>query len=1262
MSLAQSARDTFLKMVRQQLQLPNLSFEDAMKQPLAQTLLDMISSTLETSSPAASPAPSPAAPPPLASFTQSRAVLGAAIRDTFDLQELEPNDAERAALITVSGIVVVAGQRRLRLTDAARAEVIAAARSTDLYQKLLRETVNVDQDPKQFDSVTVDPVRRPSAWLRAFLINEFGNLDTFPPQELAAALAARERLRLVTGLAASVPSISDLQRRVALAELLEPLQLLIGAEGGWNGSARRDRFVGRKDEIIKLRGFVDELSSKSIGEALSRLVGIAANALGVADKPNMRVVQADGGLGKSALLAKFVLDHALDQKRRFPFAYLDFDRAALDPEQPAQLLIEIARQVGLQFSNAQPECAALAQEIRQDRVQTSSGTAATATTAIRDPYANFVEILRKHATFSDRAFLLVLDTVEVVQWNPSGISKLAGMLQEFRNKGLVELRVVASGRADIPELRRAAGVSTPDDNIKLGALSPDEAADMAQRLGQAAIGSDWNLAWSKAIAGEVPSAGLFETVKRALTPRSDVRREPLTVRVAVDLILQADSSDRAKIVSEMQAMKEDQQSSLAARLYERRIVNHVRDPKARKLAWPGLVLRRVTPDIARELLAPRCGLAPEDVDAAFESLAKEVWMVVREGNALKHRPDLRARTLPLMRANDQKTFDCIAQAAVEYFGQYRDRSREDRAEWVYHRLLAGEKIQTVIADITPELLRLLAGAEDDFAPDSEAASYLVSRTRASRLSPAHIRRLSVNDALYHLSVTSQTVFGLDDMSVDQIALEVAQKLDLSANTIGNELYPWARALWIKTGAWGRNTPGIPSGENLSRMLWRANVYWAARLAPSLAEEQSADMLLRCVQGVNSGLRPEEHPGLRSTIQVMAMARVCRSPFFEVLDKQVARILTESKPNPMASLQAALRTGIVLGNECRGPALNLWLMARRRGATVRVQDPTFSAAEVRALARPQSDAVWLLQEIAEANTNTPLRIADERAVTSVAQLMDQLLTGLIDAGGESDLGRRVARVFACRDEDWIVPFGYAAERATRGKYSDALRYRLAAYTSADSASLSVSGPPAWNDMVGAMRIADEAGDLAGFARYVLELSNPDSVDTEDLRDLLPYRDAWANAIAGLLRDHHAVPLLEEEQPESPSDKPPAAGPIVHKEDVQKGRWGGASQRDGRSVHAVLESVERDVFYFSLVVESVDGSPLMPPVVFHLHDTFPRRVIHIRRIADRTRAEFSDVSAYGTFTVGVQVKTGSGQWTSLELDLSTLAGLPTRFLDR
>jgi hypothetical protein len=46
MSMSRVAREAFLKMVRQQLQQPELSFDDAIKEPLAHTLFEMISRNL----------------------------------------------------------------------------------------------------------------------------------------------------------------------------------------------------------------------------------------------------------------------------------------------------------------------------------------------------------------------------------------------------------------------------------------------------------------------------------------------------------------------------------------------------------------------------------------------------------------------------------------------------------------------------------------------------------------------------------------------------------------------------------------------------------------------------------------------------------------------------------------------------------------------------------------------------------------------------------------------------------------------------------------------------------------------------------------------------------------------------------------------------------------------------------------------------------------------------------------------------------------
>jgi hypothetical protein len=1240
MSAPNSIQDEFIKLVRAQVGNPELSFAEAMQEPLARALFDLMAGNLDAEPDSAAVAET--APPAVASFSHSLPVLQAALKDTFTLEELNAGEAERAALLAATDVVMLQRERRLCLTDAARAEILSAAAGSPLYQMTLRSAV--EQDQQDFDAITTDPIRLPTAWLRSFLAGKFGDPDRCPRSELAAALTARRRLRLVTTLPSNVPSVAELERRLSLADLLEPLRLLVGAKGGWDhATPYSDRFVGRKAELTLLRGFVDELSSRSALEAVARFAKTAASNVGLIDRSILRLVQADGGLGKSALLAKFVLDHALDQRKPFPFAYLDFDSAALDPNEPNQLLIEMARQVALQFPGSQPEFTSLISDVRQDRRQGPPADAATS--QIRDPFANFVEILREHATYGSRTFLLILDTLEVVQWNPVAIDRLASILLEFRAKGLTELRVVASGRADIPQLRAAASSTSPSDVIQLHALAVDEAVDMATQLGRAAIGNEWSPNWSKEIVGDPSTTGLVSRLKRVLRTREDVRREPLTVRVAVDLVIQAgDEKEREKIVEDIRDLTDESQASLAARLYQRRIVGHVKNLNARKLAWPGLVLRRVTPEIAKNLLAPICDLAPEDVDDAFEALAKEVWMVVRDRDGLKHLPYLRARTLPLMRATNPEKFERTARAAVEYFGSRREMSREDRAEWIYQRLILGTDIKEVVAEITPEIMTELAGAAEDFPEGSEAASFLASRTAAARLSPDRIRHLMPHDALYHLSVTSQEAFGFDDVSIDQVTFDLARELTANQPPLSDELRPWAQALWIKTGKW-RGVSILPQNlSGIDQTVQRALLFLVAR-----------NFGLPQIFGELKGGRI----GFRGATQLLALARqldACES--FTQLDERIDQILSRRSPNPRPSTQAALRTAIIFGNKCRRRALDLWLMGRRRGTRGRVIQPTFSGSELRALAEIDPQAQSLFTPWNQPENSGFFFTADDETVSNASRILEECLASPLDDAEGGDLGRKLARVFACRDEDWIVPFGYAAERMFEGHYPDVLHKRIASYR-AHLSSKSSTSAPVWSDMLGAMRIADEAGDLPGFARFLVQQPTGDEDARADLVNLLDCRDQWFLQIDALT--HEAADRADEDVNRPFGDAPPPA-PILHKDDPQKDRWGGKNESGGRLLRAVLESAEKDTYFFSLIVESVDGSDLEPPVIFHLHDSFPRSTIHIRRIVDGRLATLSDWNASGVFTAGVQVKNRSGKWISLELDLATVPNLPKRFLDR
>lgn len=1256
MDESRSTEDIFLELMREETGDSSLSQDQALKMPLARALLRTLQKRASPEAIADAKLPKQAASTaPLSNSSLSPAILKSAIRHTFSLEELEANESERTALVASAELVMIAGERRLCLNDARRAEILAAAQDTELYTNILRQAIAEDAIPAT--KANNDALRLPSIWLRKFLSGTVPDLSNAPPNVLNAALEARKRLRLVKDLPGQALSVDDIARRVELAELLKPLRLLVGAEGGWDGSPSRDRFVGREDALTTLRAFVDELSSKSIGEGLWRGISRVQQALWGSDKPGIMVIEAHGGLGKSTLLAKFVLDHALGQERPFPFAYLDFDRASLDPQRPQQLLIEIARQVGLQFPDVRPELNQLANDLRAEFL------GSTVSANIGNPFARFVEIVGERVTHRNRAFLLVFDTMEAVQWDSVAMDKLASLLYEFRDKRLDELKVVVSGRADVPEFRWARGGSAAK-NIELGPLQMKEAREMAETLGRTAIGTAWNSSWCSVVAGKEEDAA---------------RREPLAVRVAVDLIARAKPEERQKLADEVSSSGLDSNQDFIARMYLKRVVNHVRNPLAQALAWPGLVVRRVTVQIIRELLAPLCKIQPDQAENAFEALGREVWMVTREGDALKHRQDLRARTLPLMRNMEPERFEEIARKAVEYFGMRRDRSPEDRAEWIYQRFLIGESPQQVARDWQEDILTLLARAAEDFPPQSPAASYLASRTAKSRLSPSRIRDLQPNDALYHLSRTSAGTFALDDLLFDPVTQEVSQRIG-DTEQIASPLDGWARALWIKTGAWQKVARQSIRPESLDNPLLRTHVYWAARIAPTLPNEERKRLVNKFI-ALNLGM---ESTGLRSSVQALALARTSDGEAFTELDEKIANMLRRTKPNSISSTQAALRTAIVLGKASRGPALRLWLASRRRGISDRVQVPTISLAEIKALMKlnPQADD-YFYRVIKEAG-DQPARFTDPEVVRMADRMLEEEVVLVLDQL-EGKATQLLARVFACRDEDWTIPVAYAAERAYKKQPSRALSRLLVGYNRNNQEK---TNEVARNDMVVSMRNADEAGELAEFASTVLAECDLERLEAKELRFLLDCRNAWQQAIrsvigadeeqasdprpskgmfsATLEKIRSSVGMGDdaetiETSTLSPSERPPEPGPIHDFDDPQKGRWGGQSTRDGREVRVVIDSVERDIFYFSVVVESIDSTPLAPPVVFHMHDSFPRSVITVRRVENR-QAILREWNAYGVFTIGVQLKNASGEWTSLEIDLANAPGLPKRFLKR
>jgi hypothetical protein len=123
------------------------------------------------------------------------------------------------------------------------------------------------------------------------------------------------------------------------------------------------------------------------------------------------------------------------------------------------------------------------------------------------------------------------------------------------------------------------------------------------------------------------------------------------------------------------------------------------------------------------------------------------------------------------------------------------------------------------------------------------------------------------------------------------------------------------------------------------------------------------------------------------------------------------------------------------------------------------------------------------------------------------------------------------------------------------------------------------------------------------------------------------------------------------------KPPPEGP--NPDDPQKDRWGGVAESGGVKLTAVLTTVWNNRFFVDLVVSATDGQSVGGPARFHLHPTYPRSVLTIRKVRANETLVLEDVMAYGTYTVGAEVCRPDGSVARVEFDLDHLAGIPRRF---
>ena len=293
------------------------------------------------------------------------------------------------------------------------------------------------------------------------------------------------------------------------------------------------------------------------------------------------------GIGKSTLVDE-AARRAASATPPWILVRLDFDRSGLDVQDRVGLTMEIARQISIELGDT-------AADLRHARLLAAGAT------SLPDPDVKgerrehvpdeLSRALGDAVRSAGRPILMILDTLEVLhgraQTHPG---RLFDCLDELCDRGLTPMAVIAAGRGDALE----GSEKRIGHRIDLGGLDVANADALLTRL-------------------EVPSEAFPEI-------REIADGNPLVLRLAGLAVREAGP----EALETARGRRE-----LAAAYLYRFLLSRIGDAKLQALAEPGLVVRRINPDVIAEVLAPqlKVRLEPGEAVTLFERLATHHWLV-----------------------------------------------------------------------------------------------------------------------------------------------------------------------------------------------------------------------------------------------------------------------------------------------------------------------------------------------------------------------------------------------------------------------------------------------------------------------------------------------------------------------------------------------------------------------------------------------------------------------------------------------------------
>ena len=376
---------------------------------------------------------------------------------------------------------------------------------------------------------------------------------------------------------------------------------------------------------------------------------LSAHLRGKTEDGRPLLLTGPGGVGKSAVLAR-LLRHWQRRAGAPVTVILDFDRRQLNGGQPVEILKEFLRQLESGIAGkmeSRDTERMVARELNAMRHAlpklTATGDQRSDTSQLGfltswliGPFStSWSEPLRA------RRIALVFDSFEAVDRRGGAVVETIFELEALLRDLLPGLRTVVSGRAeplDEDQIERFFGPQ--ERRLELKGL---ESASGAKLLADE----------DARLAGDGPRL-LPEEAERERVSRI-LRGHPLALLIFAQYA-HGYPGDVDRLIADLDTDEGFRAEFAQVFLYER-ILDRIDRPDLKKLAHPGLVLRQLSPDLIRFVLAGPClgegtedpdPMSAERADNLHRELRDEYWLV-EPGDppfGLRHRPDLRRLMLP----------------------------------------------------------------------------------------------------------------------------------------------------------------------------------------------------------------------------------------------------------------------------------------------------------------------------------------------------------------------------------------------------------------------------------------------------------------------------------------------------------------------------------------------------------------------------------------------------------------------------------------